>query len=150
VILRRLLLHQETGWRLASRTELLLYAADRAQHVEECIKPALAAGCWVLCDRFVDSTIAYQGYGRGLDLALIEQLNHIATGGLVADLTLWLKLDAATGLARTRQRGQADRMEATEVAFHQRVQTGVCHPGPAAARPHGGHRCCPGHRNRRR
>jgi dTMP kinase len=78
----------------------------------------------VLCDRFVDSTIAYQGYGRGLDLALIEQLNHIATGGLVADLTLWLKLDAATGLARTRQRGQADRMEATEVAFHQRVQQG--------------------------
>jgi dTMP kinase len=122
--LRKLLLHQETAFDLASRTELLLYAADRAQHVEECIKPALAAGCWVLCDRFVDSTVAYQGYGRGLNLPLIEQLNLMATGGLSADLTLWLKLDAAVGLARTRQRGQADRMEATDLAFHQRVQNG--------------------------
>jgi dTMP kinase len=107
-----------------SRAELLLYAADRTQHVEEVIKPALAQGCWVLCDRFIDSTVAYQGYGRGLDLALIDELNQVATGGLVPDLTLWLKLDAATGLARTRQRGAADRIEQADLAFHRRVQQG--------------------------
>jgi dTMP kinase len=118
--LRQLLLEKP----MASQTELLLYAADRAQHVEEVIRPALAAGKWVLCDRFIDSTVAYQGYGRGLDLTLIEQLNQVATGGLVPDLTLWLQLDAATGLARTRQRGSADRMEQADLAFHQRVQRG--------------------------
>ncbi|MGB3308095.1 MAG: dTMP kinase [Nodosilinea sp.] len=122
--LRQLLLGDPGEGPMASRTELLLYAADRAQHVEEVIKPALAEGCWVLCDRFIDSTVAYQGYGRGLDLALIDQLNQVATGGLVPDLTLWLQLDAAMGLARTRQRGAADRMEQADLAFHQRVQGG--------------------------
>ncbi|PSN15271.1 dTMP kinase [filamentous cyanobacterium CCT1] len=122
--LRQLLLGDCGGAAMASRAELLLYAADRAQHVEEVIRPALAAGSWVLCDRYIDSTVAYQGYGRGLDLALIEQLNQVATGGLVPDLTLWLRLDAETGLARTRQRGSADRMEQAELAFHQRVQGG--------------------------
>jgi dTMP kinase len=122
--LRQLLLGYHGGAAMASRAELLLYAADRAQHVEELIKPALAKGCWVLCDRYTDSTVAYQGYGRGLDLALIDQLNQVATGGLVPDLTLWLKLDAATGLARTHQRGAADRMEQADPAFHQRVQGG--------------------------
>ncbi|WOD41275.1 dTMP kinase [Nodosilinea sp. E11] len=122
--LRQLLLGYQGTAPMASRAELLLYAADRAQHVEEVIKPALAQGCWVLCDRYIDSTVAYQGYGRGLDLALIDQLNAVATGGLVPDLTLWLKLDAATGLARTQQRGAADRMEQADLAFHQRVQRG--------------------------
>lgn len=122
--LRQLLLGYHGGAPMASRAELLLYAADRAQHVEELIKPALAKGCWVLCDRYIDSTVAYQGYGRGLDLALIDQLNQVATGGLVPDLTLWLQLDAATGLLRTRQRGAADRMEQANLAFHQRVQGG--------------------------
>ncbi|MEA5447402.1 dTMP kinase [Leptolyngbya sp. CCNP1308] len=122
--LRQLLLGYHGGAPMASRAELLLYAADRAQHVEELIKPALARGYWVLCDRYTDSTVAYQGYGRGLDLALIDQLNQVATGGLEPDLTLWLKLDAATGLARTRQRGAADRMEQADLAFHQRVQQG--------------------------
>ncbi|MGG6240081.1 dTMP kinase [Nodosilinea sp. AN01ver1] len=122
--LRQLLLGDRGEAAMASRAELLLYAADRAQHVEELIKPALAEGCWVLCDRFIDSTVAYQGYGRGLDLALIEQLNQVATGGLVPDLTLWLRLDAEVGLARTRQRGRADRMEQADLAFHQRVQGG--------------------------
>ncbi len=109
---------------MASQTELLLYAADRAQHVEQVIRPALEQGYWVLCDRFTDSTLAYQGYGRGLDLSLIHQLNHIATGGLTPDLTLWLELDAATGLMRTQQRGTIDRMEQADLAFHQRVQQG--------------------------
>ncbi|MBD2105349.1 dTMP kinase [Nodosilinea sp. FACHB-13] len=122
--LRQLLLGDQGGAAMASRAELLLYAADRAQHVEELMKPALAQGCWVLCDRYTDSTVAYQGYGRGLDLRLIDQLNQVATGGLVPDLTLWLKLDAATGLARTRQRGAADRMEQADLGFHQRVQVG--------------------------
>ncbi|MGB3139020.1 MAG: dTMP kinase [Nodosilinea sp.] len=122
--LRQLLLGYQGRAAMASRAELLLYAADRAQHVEEVIKPALAEDCWVLCDRFIDSTVAYQGYGRGLDLALIDQLNDVAAGGLVPDLTLWLKLDAATGLARTRNRGEADRIEQADLSFHQRVQEG--------------------------
>ncbi|TVQ15455.1 MAG: dTMP kinase [Leptolyngbya sp. DLM2.Bin27] len=122
--LRQLLLGYHGVAPMVSRAELLLYAADRAQHVEAVIKPALAAGSWVLCDRYIDSTVAYQGYGRGLDLAQIDQLNLVATGGLMPDLTLWLKLDAATGLARTRQRGAADRMEQADLAFHQRVQRG--------------------------
>ncbi|WP_017300373.1 dTMP kinase [Nodosilinea nodulosa] len=130
--LRELLLGYRGEAAMASRAELLLYAADRAQHVEALIKPALAEGCWVLCDRFIDSTVAYQGYGRGLDLGLIDQLNQVATGGLVPDLTLWLKLDASVGLARTHQRGAADRMEQADLAFHQRVQGGF----EALARQH--------------
>ena len=109
---------------MASRAELLLYAADRAQHVEETLRPWLESGYCVLCDRFTDSTVAYQGYGRQLDLALIHQLNQIATGGLKSDLTLWLNVPADVGLARMRQRGQADRIEQASLAFHQRVRQG--------------------------
>lgn len=123
-VLRQVLLKPDPSLAIAARAELLLYAADRAQHVEQVIRPALARGNWVLCDRFIDSTVAYQGYGRGLDLGLIEQLNQIATGGLVPDLALWLRLEAAAGLARTRQRGERDRMEQADLAFHQRVQRG--------------------------
>lgn len=115
------------------RTELLLYAADRAHHVQTQLQPQLAAGALILCDRFTDSTVAYQGYGRRLDLALIDRLNQIATGGLESDLTLWLDLDAEAGLARTQRRGAADRMEMANLAFHQRVQQGfkalsIAHP----------------------
>jgi dTMP kinase len=116
---------------LPSITELLLYAADRAQHVHATLKPALADGAIVLCDRYTASTVAYQGYGRALDLALIEQLNAIATAGLTPDLTLWLDLDVEQGLKRARQRQPAtgelegeDRMEAAALSFHQRVQEG--------------------------
>ncbi len=113
-------------------TELLLYAADRAQHVHTTLKPALAQGSLVLCDRYTGSTVAYQGYGRGLDLGLIDRLNAIATGGLTPDLTLWLDLDdVQKGLQRARQRQPEaselegkDRMEAAELSFHQRVQQG--------------------------
>lgn len=121
--LRQLLL-QEHSSSLQHRTELLLYAADRSQHVEELLQPQLNAGAIILCDRYTDSTIAYQGYGRGIDLALIEQINHIATGGLESDLTLWLDVDVTIGLQRARERGIADRMEQAELAFHQRVQQG--------------------------
>ncbi|MEM9092265.1 MAG: dTMP kinase [Cyanobacteria bacterium P01_F01_bin.53] len=114
----------QTNAPLVSKAELLLYAADRAQHVEEMLKPQLAEGYWVLCDRYTDSTVAYQGYGRQLDLALIHQLNDIATGGLKSDLTLWLNVPPSVGLARMHQRGQADRMEQASQAFHQRVYDG--------------------------
>ena len=106
------------------RTELLLYAADRAQHVSEYLLPHLQQGSIILCDRYTDSTIAYQGYGRGLERALIDQLNAIATNGLQSDLTLWLDLDAEEGLARTQKRGAADRMEKSTIEFHRRVQQG--------------------------
>lgn len=106
------------------RAELLLYAADRAQHVESYLRPHLTEGSLILCDRYTDSTIAYQGYGRGLDLALIEHLNQLATGGLQSDLTLWLDLDAELGLARTQKRGNSDRIEQANLEFHRRVQQG--------------------------
>jgi dTMP kinase len=121
--LRQLLLEAHSS-PLQDRTELLLYAADRAQHVEEVLKPQRALGAIILCDRYTDSTVAYQGYGRGLDLKLIQQLNQIATDGLESDLTLWLDIDAETGLKRARERGTADRIEQADLGFHQRVQQG--------------------------
>jgi dTMP kinase len=109
---------------VSHRTELLLYGADRAQHVESLIRPHLDRGDLVLCDRFTDSTIAYQGYGRGFDLAEIDRVNQIATGGLQSDLTLWLDLDVNIGLERVLVRGKPDRMERAAIDFHQRVRRG--------------------------
>ncbi|MEL7333451.1 MAG: dTMP kinase [Cyanobacteria bacterium J06560_2] len=109
---------------ILSKTELLLYAADRAQHVDEMLRPWLAAGYLILCDRYTDSTVAYQGYGRQLDLTLIDHLNQIATGGLKSDLTLWLNVSPSVGLNRMRDRGQADRIEQASQDFHQRVSAG--------------------------
>ncbi|WP_017304495.1 dTMP kinase [Spirulina subsalsa] len=119
--LRHILLEGES---IPDLTELLLYAADRAHHVAEVLQPALAQGAIILCDRFTDSTIAYQGYGRGLDLTLIEQLNRIASQGLQSSLTLWLDVEVERGLARTHQRGKRDRLDQADLAFHQRVQQG--------------------------
>lgn len=121
--LRQLLL-EERGQPMFERAELLLYAADRAQHVEQVLKPTLAKGGIVLCDRFTYSTIAYQGYGRGLSLSLIQQLNQIATGGLESDLTIWLDVDVEIGLSRAKARGKADRMEQADLDFHRRVSQG--------------------------
>lgn len=109
---------------LTSTSELLLYAADRAQHVERVLIPALVAGYIVLCDRYTASTIAYQGYGRQLDLKLIETLNALATGGLTSDLTLWLTLDVDQGLQRIAVRGETDRIEQSGIEFHRRVHEG--------------------------
>lgn len=120
----RSLLLQSSDESVSDRAELLMYAADRTQHVETFIKPKLTLGTMVFCDRFTDSTIAYQGYGRGLDFGLIQQLNEIATGGLQSDLTFWLDIDVEAGLARVRARGKPDRMEQTNLEFHQRVQQG--------------------------
>ncbi len=122
--LRHLLLKQDGGELVCDRTELLMYAADRAQHVETFLKPELSKGTIVLCDRFTDSTIAYQGYGRGLNLNLIKQLNEIATGGLESDLTLWLDINVEAGLARVRDRGGCDRIEQADLGFHRLVQQG--------------------------
>jgi len=109
---------------IADRAELLLYAADRAQHVETDLKPRLQQGTVILCDRYADSTVAYQGYGRGVDLDLIAQVNAIATAGLVSDLTLWLDLDYDRARERSQHRGQPDRMEQAERDFHDRVRQG--------------------------
>ena len=123
--LRELLLNPDVlTEKIQETAELLLYAADRAQHIETLIKPCLERGAIVLCDRFIDSTIAYQGYGRGLNFELIEQLNYIATGGLKSDLILWLDIDVEIGLARAKNRGKIDRMEQANIEFHRRVQQG--------------------------
>ncbi len=109
---------------LVPMAELLLYAAARAQHVEERIRPALEAGMIVLCDRFSDSTTAYQGIARGLSLELLGQLHHIATNNLRPHLTFLLDMDPEAGLARTRNRGRNDRIEQESIAFHRRVRDG--------------------------
>lgn len=123
--IRSILLHPDSR-ALVPRAELLLYAAARAQHVDEVIRPALARGTLVLCDRFIDATVAYQGGGRGLDPALIASLNTLATDGLLPDLTLLLDMPAEEGLQRARQRNTAtpeeDRFERESLAFHRRVR----------------------------
>jgi len=107
---------------MAVETELLLMFAARAQLVREVLQPALAAGHWVLCDRFTDASYAYQGGGRGVDAARIGELESLATGGLKPDLTLLLDLPVAHGRARASQRGDADRIEAERDDFFERVR----------------------------
>lgn len=119
--IRRILLNPETT--VEPVTELLLYEADRAQHVQEIIIPALKQGSIVLCDRYTDSTLAYQGYGRGLSLALINQLNEIATGGLKPSLTILFDIASEEGLARLHPSGH-DRLEREAIEFHQKVRQG--------------------------
>jgi dTMP kinase len=104
-------------------TELLLFNASRAQLVGEVIKPGLKEGKVVICDRYADSTTAYQSYGRGLDLEMVTTVNNAATGGLKPDLTVLLDISAADGLARKRAR-KYDRFEQEEIAFHHRVREG--------------------------
>lgn len=110
---------------MTGRAEMLLYAASRAQHVEEKILPALAAGKDVLCDRFVDSSIAYQAYGRGLG-DIVAEVNRIAAAGAVPDLTIFLNISPAAGMARkNRQDGhELDRLELEKAAFHEKVYEG--------------------------
>ena len=109
---------------IAPLAEFLLYSAARSQHVHEVIRPALAQGRDVLCDRFTGASVAYQGYGRGLDLQLIRDLNHKVTGGLVPDRTLLLDLDVQRGLERAAARAAKDRLEAAGMEFHQRTRAG--------------------------
>ncbi|WP_243359708.1 dTMP kinase [Fundidesulfovibrio terrae] len=130
VELRRILLDARNT-HLDPMAELFMYLADRAQHVAQVIRPALAAGKAVLCDRYHDSTVAYQGYGRGLDVARLTDLGRMATGGLAPDVTVVLDLPVALGLGRARGRNAAagacqseGRFEALETDFHERVRQG--------------------------
>ena len=122
--LRNLLLSLKNQKPIYPAAELLLYAADRAQHVQELLLPELARDTIILCDRYTDSTIAYQGYGRGLERSIIDKLNFFATDGLESNLTIWLDVEVEISLPRTRLRGISDRMEQADLAFHQRVQDG--------------------------
>lgn len=127
--IRGILLHPDNA-EMDSRTELLLYAAARAQHIEQIVRPALTAGQVVLCDRFTDATLAYQGNGRGLDRELIQQLNRLATGSCRPDLTLLFDLPIEIGLGRARAREtelqdtSEGRFEREQLDFHQRIRDG--------------------------
>jgi dTMP kinase len=111
---------------MTAETELFLYLAARAQLVAEIIRPALAGGGVVVCDRYGDASVAYQGVGRGIGARRVRDLNALATGGLAPELTVLLDLPVAEGLARTRARGQGrlDRLESEPDAFHERVRRG--------------------------
>lgn len=128
VSLREVLLH--SGEAVSPRAEALLFAADRAQHVAHLLEPSLAAGEWVVTDRYSDSSIAYQGAGRALDRAEIASLSAWATGGLTPDLTVLL--DVPTDIGAARRAGPADRMESAPDAFHAQVRQGFLDLAAAA------------------
>ena len=127
---------------ITSPTELFLYLADRAQHIHEVIIPAIKQGKVILCDRHTDSTLAYQGYGRGIDLGLLRSLNDIASQGIKPDLTFLFDCPVEIGLSRTAQRqfqaitgaGREDRFEREKIEFHERVREGFLEL--ARAEPH--------------
>ena len=119
---RELLLHVG-GAGLSAEAELLLFEAARAQNVSGLVRPALDAGHIVLCDRFTDSTLAYQGYGRGLSLDFIREANAFATGGLTPDRTILLDLPPADGLSR-QTRAEQNRLDRESLPFHERVRAG--------------------------
>ena len=105
-------------------TELFLYNASRIQHIKEVILPAIKQGMVVITDRFSDSTVAYQGYGRGIELHLINSIEHIVTEGLRPDKTILLDLDVAIGLQRNKGINKEDRIELEDITFHERVRNG--------------------------
>ncbi|MEW6618710.1 MAG: dTMP kinase [bacterium] len=124
--IRQILLDPENS-NMSALTELFLYLSARAQHIEEVIKPALAAGKIVICDRFIDATMAYQGYGRGLNKDLIQKLNAVVTQEIKPDLTFVLDVDPQEGLEMAKTlstAGLGDRIEQEALDFHQRVRQG--------------------------
>jgi dTMP kinase len=135
--IRKILLNPE-NFELKPRTELLLYFASRAQNVDQVIRPALESGRIVLCDRFTDSTLVYQGCGRGLDSSVVLELDRIACQGLKPDVTLLLDVDLATSLNRAKRRNERlgkseSRIDDENAAFHERVRAGYL--ALAAAEP---------------
>jgi len=125
----RAILHDHANVAMIPATEILLFSASRAQLVAEVIKPALERGCVVLCDRYADSTFAYQGYGLGLPLDVLRTITDFATGGLRPDVVVCLDLPVEEGLRRKRvafESGKSEwnRIDARELAFHQRVRDG--------------------------
>lgn len=139
--IRRLLLDPANN-KMAAATELLLYSAARAQHVEEIIRPALAAGKVVVCDRFSDATTVYQGAGRGLDLAQLTEINNFATSGLTPDMTLLLDYPVEEGLHRAQARNLSNNLEAEgrfeleALSFHQRIRSSYLELAAQQARFH--------------
>ncbi len=122
--IRQLLVHGETG-RWAAASEALLHSAARADHLKKTVRPALLRGAWVICDRFADSTLAYQGYGQGMELQDIKTLTHLVVGDLEPDLTLILDLPVEEGLKRAAAReGGGDRYERMGEDFHVRLRDG--------------------------
>jgi len=121
--IRDLLLSLDSGG-MDYVTELLLYNAARVQHITEVIEPALERGDIVITDRFSDSTVAYQGYARGLDLQLIDSLDLIATGKLRPDITILLDIAVKTGIARNKSLNKSDRLELEDMSFHEKVRKG--------------------------
>lgn len=120
--LRDILLDRDNG-EMDPVSEMLIYAASRAQHVAEIIRPAIEAGKVVICDRFTDSSVAYQGYGRGLG-EMVTEVNARATGGLEPDITFWLDIDPAAGRERAKRAGEPDRLELENADFHYRLYEG--------------------------
>jgi dTMP kinase len=121
----RAIIHDLKNTEMHPHTETLLYQAARAQIVEQVLRPKLAEGWIVLCDRYADSTLAYQGYGHQQNMDEVRALVHYATGGLLPDLTLLLDVDVETGLSRRQKSGgEWNRLDAYQLEFHQRVRTG--------------------------
>jgi dTMP kinase len=121
----RAVLHDLENTSMHPRTEILLFLAARAQHVEEVIRPLLEKGTIVICDRYADSTLAYQGYGHGVDLDMLKKLLDFSTGGLYPDLTILLDIDVEKGLNRRKESGgEWNRLDAYTLAFHRRVREG--------------------------
>jgi dTMP kinase len=127
--IREILQHNRGGEPLHAWAEVLLFAASRAQLVEQVVRPAVQRGAWVVSDRFLDSTTAYQGYGRGLDLDEVQRVNRLAVQGAIPDLTLLLDVPVRLGFERLAARAAAarcgrDRIESEETGFHERVRAG--------------------------
>lgn len=122
----RNVLHDNKNQEMDPHAEILLYSASRAQLVAEKIRPALEQGQIILCDRFFDSTYAYQGYGHGLDLEMLQRITEFATGGLKPNLTIYLDVDPDEGLRRRQkdQNGEWNRLDDMALSFHQRVHEG--------------------------
>lgn len=130
--IREWLLHHKENIRIGAYAELMLFLADRTQHIEEVIVPALEAGKIVICDRFNDSTVAYQGAARGIGAEVVEKQCELACHGILPNLTLYLDVDPAIGLDRTRRTlkdtaaaGQVDRIESEQIDFHRKVRSAM-------------------------